>query len=531
MVYDLLRADRADLWAIAVYAMGVGLLSLVLPLTVQVLVNTVAFGTLLQPIVVLTLLLAAGLVFAAILRGLQAFMAEVIQRRLFVRVVSELADRLPRVHATALERNHGPELLNRFFDVFVAQKALASLAIGGIEAFLAAFVGLLLLSFYHPLLLAFGVFIVAGVAVVLRVVGRGGTHTAIAESKAKYAIAAWLEDMSAQRITLKLAGGAEFAQRRLDTLAASWLGARDAHFRIVFRQYVGTLGLQVITSAALLGIGGWLVVRRELSIGQLVAAELVVNAVVASLSKLGGKLETAYDLAVSADKLHVLLDQPLERSDGAATARGRGAARVELRAASSADQQLEQLSLSVAPGQRLRVNGGERRTDRLVDLLFGFHAPSEGAVLLDGDDLRDLSLRALRQRVAVVDGAEVLPTTIGENVAAAGRAISPRETWELLARVGLAERVRSMPAGLQTVLTHTGLPLTRTDVLQLTVARALSSRPGLLVLDRTLDALPAAKGHALLEALGREQTLLLITHSDTFDAQMDAHLTLEEDSP
>ncbi|MEZ4329685.1 MAG: ABC transporter ATP-binding protein, partial [Polyangiales bacterium] len=533
MVHDLLRADRSDLLAIAVYAMGVGVLSLVLPLTVQVLVNTVAFGTLLQPIVVLTLMLAAGLVFAACLQGLQAFMAEVVQRRLFVRVVSELATRLPRLHVDALDQRHGPELLNRFFDVFVAQKALASLAIGGIEAALATFAGLLLLAFYHPVLLAFGGLIILGVAIVLRVLGRGGTRTAIDESKAKYAVAAWLEDMAAQRITLKLAGGAEFAQRRLDRLAAAWLGARDAHFRVVFRQYVGTLGLQVVTSAALLGIGGWLVIQRELTIGQLVAAELVVGAVVASLNKLGTKLETAYDLVASADKLHVLLDQPLEREGGAATlrGRGRGPAALELSTVSSADGLLDGLSLRVAPGRRLRVSGDERRTDVLVDVLFGLRAPSAGAVLLDGEDLRDVSLRALRQRVAVVDGAEVLPTTIAENVSAVGRAISAREIWETLERVGLAEHVRALPDGLQTVLTPSGTPLTRTDALRLTVARALAAQPGLLVLDRTLDALPPSLGHALLDALGREQTLVVVSHSDGFDAHVDAHLTLTEDSP
>jgi ABC-type bacteriocin/lantibiotic exporter with double-glycine peptidase domain len=531
MVFDLVRADRGDLLAIAVYAMGVGVLSLVLPLTVQVLVTTVAFGTLVQPIVVLTAVLGCGLVFAAILQALEAYLSEVIQRRLFVRVVSELAERLPRVHVDAFEQRHGPEHMNRFFDIFVAQKAIASLAMGGIEAALAALIGLLLLAFYHPILLAFGVLIVAGVAVVLRVVGRGGTRTAVYESKAKYAIASWLEDMAAQRIALKLAGGAEFAQQRLDRLAAAWLGAREEHFRIVFRQFVATLGLQVVTSAALLGIGGWLVVQRELTIGQLVAAELVVSAVVVSLSKLGAKLETAYDLAASADKLHALLDQPVERDHGGNTARTEGAALLELRSLSSLGNQLEDVSLVLKPGQRLRVSGGERRTDELVDVIFGLRSPALGAVLLDGDDQRDISLKAWRRRVAVVDGAEVFPTSVGENVAAVGRTLPSQEIWRLLERVGLADRVSALPEGLQTMLTPAGTPLTRSDALRLTLARALAARPGLLVVDRALDVLPVGVGEALLHALGRDQSLVLITHSSAFDGHVDAHLTLEEDSP
>lgn len=526
LAYELVRADRADLLAIVVYATGVGLLSLVLPLTVQVLVNTVAFGTLLQPIVVLSLLLAAGLVFSAVLQAMQAFVVEMIQRRLFVRVVSQLSLRLPRADAAALEARGGPELLNRFFDVFMAQKAIASLALGGIEAALAAAVGLLLLAVYHPILLGFGILIVAGVAVVLRVVGRGATYTAIHESKAKYAVAAWLEDMAAQRITLKLAGGARFAQRRLDGLAAAWLGARDAHFRIVFRQYLGVLGLQVLVSACLLAIGGWLVVQRELTIGQLVAAELVVNAVVGSLSKLGGKLETAYDLVAAADKLHKLLDLPLERAGGVLPSTKAGAAKLELRGVSTAGGELRDASVVMEPGQRLLVRGDAQRTRALVELTFGLRAQASGAILLDGDDLRDLSLRGLRTRVMVVAGAEVLQASVSQNVAAVGSALSPRGVWRALERVGLADRVRALPEGLETTLSASGAPLTRDEVQRLVIARALAARPGLLVLDGALDGLPPDAQHALLGAIDREVTLMLVTHTHELDGAVDARLEL-----
>jgi putative ABC transport system ATP-binding protein len=531
LAYDLVRADRADLLAIAVYATGVGLLSLVLPLTVQVLVNTVAFGTLVQPIVLLTLLLAVGLVFAAVLQGTQAFMVEIIQRRLVVRVVSQLSERLRRVSADAFQAHRGSELMNRFFDVFVAQKAIASLALGGIEAVLAVVAGLVLLAVYHPVLLGFGGLIVAGLFVVLRVMGRGATRTAIRESKAKYAVAAWLEDMAVQRNLLKLGGGGDFAQRRLDGLAAAWLGARDAHFRIVFRQYLGTLGLQVLASASLLGLGGWLVVQRELSVGQLVAAELVVNLVVVSLSKLGGKLETAYDLVAAADKLHVLLDLPLEREGGSLPARVRGPAKVELRHVSTPDAELRDVSLVIEPGQRVVARGGAERTRALVELLFGLRAQGSGVIRLDGDDLRDLSLRALRSRVLLVAEPEVLPTSVSENVSAVGRALTPRDVWGVLERVGLSERIEALPDGLQTVLGEGGAPLTRDEAQRLVIARALAARPGLLVLDGALDGLSRQARQTVLGAIERDVTLLVVTCTDDLDAHMDAHIELpEEDS-
>lgn len=529
VAYDLVREDRSDLLAIAVYATGVGLLSLVLPLTVQVLVNTVAFGTVVQPIVLLTLFLAAGLVFSAVLQATQAFMVEVIQRRLVVRVVSRLSERLRRVSADAFQAHRGSELMNRFFDVFVAQKAIASLALGGIEAVLAVVAGLVLLAVYHPLLLGFGGLIVAGLFVVLRLMGRGATYTAIYESKAKYAIAAWLEDMAVQRNLLKLGGGGEFAQRRLDALAAAWLGARDAHFRIVFRQYIGTLGLQVMASATLLGLGGWLVVQRELSVGQLVAAELVVNLVVVSLSKLGGKLETAYDLVAAADKLHLLLDLPLEREGGSPPARARGAAKVELRRVSTPGGELRDLSLVLEPGQRLVVRGGAERTRALVDLLFGLRVQASGVVRLDGDDVRDLSLQGLRSRVLLVAEPEVLPASVSENVAAVGRALTPRDVWGILERVGLSERVEMLPEGLQTVLGEGGAPLTREEAQRLVIARALAAHPALLVLDGALDGLPRRLQRTVLASIARNVTLLVVTRTDDLDAYVDAHIELPEE--
>ncbi len=306
----ILRGDAGDFGSIVIYAIGVGALSLALPLAVQTLVGTVAFGTVLQPIVVLALLLAAGLIFAATLRALQTWVVELVQRRLFVRLVGDLGERLVHVQARAFERCHGPELVNRFFDVFTAQKAVAQLLLNGVEALLTAIFGLFVLGLYHPILLGFGLAIVLGAVVVFVFLGKGATKTTIAESKAKYEVAGYLEEMARHLFALKLAGGGDYAMRRLDGLAAGWLTRRAAHFRIVFRQILGTLVLQVIVSASLLGLGGWLVVDRELTIGQLVAAELIVTAVVASISKLGGKLDTVYDLVAAADKLGHLLHLP-----------------------------------------------------------------------------------------------------------------------------------------------------------------------------------------------------------------------------
>jgi putative ABC transport system ATP-binding protein len=97
-----------------VYAMVVGLLSLATPIAVQSLVNTVAFGALLQPVVVLAVLFFAALSFEAVLRALEARVVETLQARLFARTAIDLSHRLPRVRVEAWDLHHGPEVANRF---------------------------------------------------------------------------------------------------------------------------------------------------------------------------------------------------------------------------------------------------------------------------------------------------------------------------------------------------------------------------------------------------------------------------------
>ncbi|MEM9865612.1 MAG: ABC transporter ATP-binding protein, partial [Myxococcota bacterium] len=511
-VRALLEGEGSNVLAIVTYAIGVGLLSLTLPLAVQTLVNTVAFGQLLQPSLVLTLMLAAGLVFAAALHAMQSWVVEVVQRRIFVRLVSDLADRLPRAHIGAFERGSGPELVNRFFDVFTAQKALSGLLVGGVEALLTALVGVIVLAFYHPILLGFGVILTIATTFVLFLMGRGGTHSAIRESKTKYAVAGWLQEMARHPFALKAHGGADYARRRLDRLAANWLTDRADHFRIFYRQLLGALGLQVIAHATLLGVGGWLVVSRELSIGQLVAAELIVTAIVVSLSKLGNKLETAYDLVAAVDKLGALLAVPLEDPGGDDAFYDEGPVAVEFRQVSSEGGGLRNLTARIEAGATVALHGSRRVSSAVVDVLFGLRRPEAGVVLLDGHDVRDVRQDRLRTRVAVVREPEIVPGTIADNVRVANLTLSTQEIWKILRIVGLEEVVRGMSEGLRTKLNPSGVPLNRLESLRLTLARSLAGRPDLLILDGVVDALPERERKPLLDNITMGRTLIVTTH-------------------
>ncbi len=517
---DLLRVERDDLAVVIAYAVGVGLLSLAVPVATAALVNTVTFAVVLQPLAVLTALVFGALAFDGLMRAMQVRVVEMMQRRVFVRATAELAQRLPRLRAETADVAHVPELVNRFFEVVTVQKAFATLLLDGLSVLLQALVGTLLLAFYHPLLLAFDAVLVAGIAFIIWPLGHGAVETSVRESRAKYAVVAWLETLGRPGETFHGPGAATFARSRADALAVRYLAARTEHFRIVLRQHVGTLVFRAVVSAALLGLGGLLVIQRGLTVGQLAAAELVVTGIVVGLTKLSKQLETAYDLAAAVDKLGHLADLPMERAGGVAVPPGspRGA-RLALRGVCfgyGGAAVLRDAHLALEPGERMAVLGASGAgKSTLADLLLGRRSPSGGAVLLEGADLRELSLEALRAAVAVVRDPALFEGTVAENVTVGRPDVDAARVREALAAVGLADTVLALPAGVDTALTPGGAPLSMTQARRLMFARAIAGAPRLLVVDGALDALDDDAAHELLAALADPAapwTLLVLTH-------------------
>ncbi|NVB38062.1 ABC transporter ATP-binding protein [Pseudenhygromyxa sp. WMMC2535] len=513
---NLTALDRQDVTVILVYALAIGAMTLAVPVAVQALVNTVAFGTVLQPLVVLSILLAAGLGFTAVLRVLQAVVVEMLQRRLFVRVAGDFARRLPRLSPATRARHHGPELANRFFDVLTLQKAGASLLLDGTTLALQLLVGLLLLAFYHPLLLAFALALLLAVLAVVLIPGRGAVDSSLAESKRKYAVAAWLEDLAGSPRRFSDRASRRFADARAELLIREWLAARAEHYRRLLRQLIGGVGLQVAASTALLCIGGWLVIRRQLTLGQLVAAELVVTAIGAGLGKLGKQLENFYDATAAAEKLGKVLDLPLERSGGerppaigaGETGEAGGAGPFAVRVLSrkvgvdalDPDAPAPEVLLELEPGARAVLAGCSPARSRLCDRLFGLIEDERRGsgerveVHIDGCPLAELDLELLRSELAMVRGFELVAGSLLDNLddrPAQGEAQALRAILEL---VGLDQRVAALPDGLKTRILPGGAPLSEHEARRLVLARELLRRPRLLIIDGGLDGLGLGPG-------------------------------------
>lgn len=493
----LLGAERSTLWVAVIYSVVIGLLSLVVPVAVQSLVNTIAFGSVLQPLVVLTLFVFVALGFSALINSLRAWVVEILQRSIFARVGTDLTWRLLRVRPEAFDKYHGPELVNRFFDVVTVQKSAATLLIDGLGILMQTVIGLLLVALYHPLLLAFDIFLVASMLFIVLVMGRGAVYTSIKESKAKYAFQAWMEQIATHLVTFKSAGGMELASAKAEGLMEDYLHYRAKHFQILLRQIAGSFVLQAVASSLLLGIGGWLVIGQRLTLGQLVASELIVTLMVSGFTKFGKHLEVFYDLQAAIDKLGGLVDLPLERAGGEAVLTETGPARAAMMKMAvgykDSDPVLDVSEWELRAGDRMGLIGRYGcGKSTLADTLFGLRQPVRGALRLDGIDYRSLPLTTIRSHVALVRGIELFSGTILENVRLGRDELTHNDVTDALRKTGILEEIQNLPDGLDTVLHPGGRPLSASQASRLMIARAIVAKPRLLILDDALDPVDRA---------------------------------------
>lgn len=532
----LLRPEADDLRTIVVYGVAVALLSLAVPLTVDALISNVTFGTLLTPLVVLVAVLLVCLSLQGLLRTLQTYIAEVVQRRIFVRIVGDLAWRLPRVDIRAFDRRYGPEMVNRFFDTVNVQKSSAKLVLDATNFVLTTGVGMLVLAFYHPLLLVFALLMLAALCVIVFVMGIGGVRTAVAESSAKYEVAAWLQEVARHTTAFCTHGGAQFAKDRAQQLAQDYVDARKRHFAIVFRQICASYGLHVIASTAMLAFGGWLVIDQQLTPGQLVASELIVTAIVSNVIKLDTMLHSWYDACASSTKLGSLIDLPLERQNGDDIQHASGV-HVELDCVACGvlgDRgEDRELTFAVAPGERIALSGSAGgRASQLLDILMGLREPSHGHVKIDGLDIRQLRLDRMRDEFALVHGTEIVEGTVLDNIRFGRSDIGAQQIRAALLQVGLWDEILQLPAGLETELTARGRPLNASQASRLMLARAIVGAPKLLLLDSALDHLPEQTRRAVCESLFDRQhgwTVIVVTSMPDVIAACDRALNIEFD--
>jgi ABC-type bacteriocin/lantibiotic exporter with double-glycine peptidase domain len=443
---------------------------------------------------VLSVLLAAALSFAAVLNAVELYIVEFLGRRVFLRTAKDFSKRLPRVLRSRLDGRDLDELSNRFIDVVVVEKSLAELVFDGTSAVLQIGAALVLLGLYHPFLLAFDLALICAVLVVIYVLGRNAVQTAMNESVGKYALLGWLQDVASNTLAFRSRRGANYVDERTEELAGVWLEARRGHFHIQFRQIIGMLSIQVAATTSLLALGGFLVLDRQLSLGQLVAAEVLITVTVSSLAKVGRLFPKYYDLLAALDKIGAVLDLPVADPEGEHLTPESGGLALQAR--------VPGMDIDLPAGGAQLICASENR--EALDLVHAFLAPSthpRGTLRVNEVDALDVDLEEFTEQVLLLRSDGLFPGTIIDNVRFGDESIERSKVRVALDQVGLHDVVERLPDGIYSLLNRNGEPLSLGNQARLLLARALVLKPSLLVVDRVFDSLGVKERARVIDLL------------------------------
>jgi ABC-type bacteriocin/lantibiotic exporter with double-glycine peptidase domain len=489
----LLELEKKDVFQIFYYAIFGGVVALSLPLGIQAIINLIQGAQISTSWIVLVVLVTIGVIFSGALQLMQLRIIETIQQRIFTRASFELSYRFPKIKMTELRNYYPPELANRFFDTLTIQKGLSKLLIDVPTAILQIIFALILLSFYHPFFIIFGILLLLLIYIVFKFKAQRGLLTSLEESKNKYKVAHWIQEVARTVVSFKLSGNTNLALTKNDDLVSRYLEARENHFKVLILQFTQMIGFKVIVTASLLLIGGILVLNQEMNIGQFVAAEMIIILVIQSVEKLMIGLESFYDVLTSIEKIGQVVDKELEKQEGDRPLFKNGLT-VELENVSYGVENrekyiLQNISLTLEPKSRILVigeSGAGKST--LLRLISGVIEPTTGYIYVNNLSLSSLQLNHYRSQLGLSLSDETpFEGSIRDNLVFGNRDIKEEIIYEALDIVGLTQFLKEQSNGLQTVLYPEGKQMSYTIAKKIILARAIIKQPKILILEDPLD--------------------------------------------
>lgn len=527
--FDILKPEANFYWLAAVYGIGISLLSLATPISVQMLINTIANTALTAPLVMLSLTLFGLLLISSMLYALRVHLMEIFARRFYARMVAEIS--LISVYAQNPFFNDDKKgsLFNRYFDVVYVQTAIPILFIGGFTTLLQIAVGFVLVSLYHPYFLGFTLVMIALMWIVWLTWGSRALRTGVDVSHSKHATAAWLETIGSSNGFFKSQRRIDHALDKTDDFTRIYIGHRKRHFRHLFSQTISFLVMYAAASAALLGLGGWLVIQNELTLGQLVAAELVLSAAFFGVAQLGSYLGYFYDLFAAVEEISQFYDVEQEQPKGADPFDGPDHTIVMHGVRGKARHEDVQFDLEIPSGAIIMAAASHHGVQRLFTNLLKLHdLPQSGIATLGGIDMKAIEAHHLRKNVHVLDRPSTVEMTIREYLALSCPDTAPQRMIGALETVGLSSLMSTLEKGLDTPLASTGYPLSAVELQQLKLANALLERPRILVLSRLFDLLdPEPIERAVKELRAQAYSTVIYFSNRRIDLGFDRFLYLE----
>ena len=533
----LLQLEKRDILQIFYYAIFAGIVALSLPLGIQAIINLIQGAQISTSWVILVIIVTLGVAFSGALQLMQLRIIETIQQRIFTRSSFELAYRFPKIKMSELRNYYPPELANRFFDTLTIQKSLSKILIDVPTAVLQILFALILLSFYHPFFIVFGLLLLVLIFVVFKFTAQKGLETSLKESKNKYKVAHWIQEIARSVISFKSSGSTSLGVNKNDDLVNNYLKARESHFKVLMLQFIQMITFKVIVTASLLLIGGALVLNQEMNIGQFVAAEIIILLVIASVEKLILGLESFYDTLTSLEKIGQIVDKDLENEEGETPQFSKGI-RIELEnvtyEVNNKDKYiLKDISLKINSKSRILIKGesGSGKST-LLRLISGVIQATSGHVYVNDMSINSLHLNFYRSQLGLsLSDENPFEGSIRENLTFGNSNISDENIYGVLDIVGLKSFIREQPEGLNTVLYPDGKQMSYSLSKKIVLARAILKAPKVLILEDALDRFNRLETKAIVDYLSHQDrpwALVVVSFSSVWTDKCNEIITLEK---
>lgn len=531
-LWNLVQEEKSEITAIYFFAILSGLIQLTLPVGIQAIIGFVLGGTLSASLTVLITILVLAVLFTGIIQVNQMKVIEKIQQRIFVRYSFAFADRIPKLDLKKVDGFYLPELVNRFFDTVSLQKGFAKLLLDLPLAIIQIVFGLILLSFYHPFFILFGVLILMLLWLILRTTGSKGLQSSLAESTYKYGLVGWLEEMARLVKSFKFSN-ADLHLVKADEKTANYLEARTKHFKVLEFQYKVLVAFKVLITAAMLVGGVVLLLNQQINIGQFVAAEIIIIIIIASIEKIITNLDSVYDVMTAVEKINKLTDKPIENggsyqleSSSPIAIHAEG-----LRFGYEAKPIVSDLNFSIKPGEKVCIKGraGSGKST-LLKLLTGVYRDFEGQLLINKVPMANYELPSLRERMGILFQQEnVFHGTLWENLTMGKPGIDKAFLNDLCEKTGLQSFLASLHAGYDTELDPTGKRLSRSVVQKILLVRALAHKPSLLIMEEPWQGIEEEYRRSIQDLIlnAGSTTVIVATTDESFSKRCNQIIHLE----
>jgi ABC-type bacteriocin/lantibiotic exporter with double-glycine peptidase domain len=539
-LFGMLRKERKDIANIYIYAIVVGILGLSLPLGIQAIIGLVSGGLAFSSVYVLIGVVIIGVVVSGVMQIYQLTLVEILQRRVFTKAAFEFTYRIPRVKSEAILGSYAPELMNRFFDIINVQKALPKVLIDMTAAVIQIVFGILLLSLYHPYFIAFGFLTIIIVVLVIYYNAPKGLETSLAESKYKYKVAQWLEDIARTLYAFKSAGSTNLPMQKMDYLVNNYLKYRKKHYKVLLNLYGNAVFFKAFITGLLLVLGTSLVIDRQISLGQFVASEIIIVLVVNSVEKLISGTETVFDLLTAIEKMGHVTDLPLERQRGLQVnfhEQNHGLdikiQNLSYRYPDGKRNILKNLSLDIKANESICItgtNGSGKET--LLKILSAIFTDFEGSISYNGLSIRDVNLTSIRDAIErnlaldlVFDG------TLLDNIVMGRTGITLQDVTWALENLRMSENIAELSEGFNTQMIAGGKRFSESFIAKLSVARCVVEKPKLLMITdiyRELHKTERMSAAAFLTDKNNPWTLITISNDPMVMAACDRVIVLNE---